>query len=280
MNDPRDISKQRIQLIQELEKQLSVRIERIQNALYSSLVEKLTDLRTDGNNIQYSAGNFGVVNSILRRLTKESEGRRLAIVRWVIQQVRKIFRINTKQFATSREIDNEVRRLVMSRLGYDIRTQKILNGGFLQRATSVQNITTRVGSLMNQAISAKMPLQVFRRSFRRAFVNPDGLGILQQHYESVTRDLFQEIDRTTQQVYADKLELNYAVYSGTIKDNTRPFCKARIDKVYSREEIGNWRNLEFQGKPKVYDPFIHCGGYNCRHHLSWISDELAEKLRA
>jgi len=28
-----------------------------------------------------------------------------------------------------------------------------------------------------------------------------------------------------------------------------------------------------------YDPLVDRGGYNCRHQLSFISDELAFKLR-
>jgi hypothetical protein len=81
-------------------------------------------------------------------------------------------------------------------------------------------------------------------------------------------------------VYAERLGLKYAVYSGTLEEDSRPFCVARVNKVYSLGEIQSWRNLKFQGKPKIgYEPVYDCGGFNCRHHLSWISDEIAEKLK-
>jgi hypothetical protein len=80
-------------------------------------------------------------------------------------------------------------------------------------------------------------------------------------------------------VYADQLGLNYAVYSGTLKDNSRQFCEDRLNLVFTRAEIAGWAKLEFSGKPKIgYDPFHDCGGHNCRHHLNFITDQIAQYL--
>jgi hypothetical protein len=63
-------------------------------------------------------------------------------------------------------------------------------------------------------------------------------------------------------------------------EDSRPWCIKHGNKVFSRTEIEGWKNQEWAGKNKFYDPFSDCGGYNCRGHWSWISDVVAKKLRA
>jgi hypothetical protein len=131
---------------------------------------------------------------------------------------------------------------------------------------------------MNQAIGAKMKLADFQKLFRSVFVGNPGFGMLEQYFKRATYDLYQTLDRAANLVYADRLKLNYAIYSGTVMDTTRPFCEERVNKVFSRKQIEGWSELEWKGKPPIYNPYLHCGGYNCRHHLSFVSDEVAEVL--
>lgn len=68
---------------------------------------------------------------------------------------------------------------------------------------------------------------------------------------------------------SQELGLELYLYVGPDDDITRPFCEARVGKVYTLDEIKDWDNE--QG----LDPLIYCGGYNCRHQLSPISLEDA-----
>lgn len=101
-----------------------------------------------------------------------------------------------------------------------------------------------------------------------------------------------QADREINTEIRQALKLNYAFYQGGTISTTRPFCKVRNNKVFSREEIskfstsrdkyGGYENKssgELQGKTKPHNPFLDLGGYNCRHSYDWISDELAAIFR-
>ncbi len=62
------------------------------------------------------------------------------------------------------------------------------------------------------------------------------------------------------------------LYIGPDDKVTRPFCHARVDKVFDQKTIDSWDN----GTDLPAN--IYCGGYNCRHHLRPVSKQLAEEL--
>ena len=78
--------------------------------------------------------------------------------------------------------------------------------------------------------------------------------------------------RSITQKKANDLGLNLFLYVGPLDKITRPFCRARVGKIYTREEINSWDNG--QGLPAN----LYCGGYNCRHDLRPITEERAKKL--
>lgn len=105
----------------------------------------------------------------------------------------------------------------------------------------------------------------------------DKAGLMQRYYRNFVYDTFSQVDRATAQVYADKLKMDYAVYEGGIIKTTRPFCKERNGKVFTREEIANFNPPTAQ--PPNYNPFTDLGGYGCRHHLNWIPYAVAVIMR-
>src|SRR5690625_7002692 len=101
-----------------------------------------------------------------------------------------------------------------------------------------------------------------------------------------------QIDRETNNHMSTDLGLDYANYQGGDIQTTRPFCEERNNIFFTREEIsrfgtsadqfGGYTNKSqghFQGKTSIYDPFEDLGGYNCRHFYSWISKDLAVRMR-
>jgi len=96
------------------------------------------------------------------------------------------------------------------------------------------------------------------------------------------------------------LGYRYFVYDGSILEDSRDFCVALNNKVWSVEEAKDWVNWtpskgvypkEYQIKQEDkntvptylsypgYIPMIDRGGFNCRHFISWIPDDIAFKLR-
>lgn len=97
--------------------------------------------------------------------------------------------------------------------------------------------------------------------------------------ERIYHDLKTEI-RTTLMAYqrvahlekAKKAGITKFLYVGPDDEVTRPFCQERVGGIFTQEEVDSWDNE--QGLPAN----VYLGGYNCRHTLRPISDELASEL--
>jgi len=114
-----------------------------------------------------------------------------------------------------------------------------------------------------------------------------------QHYEAVYNLTF-----------ATGIRMNYFIYQGGTDDDSRDFCVAHSNKVWSIEEAEQWKewtpyyeikNNQFPEGYEIkqkdiyavpgylsyegYNPLVDRGGYNCRHQLSFITENLALKLR-
>ena len=284
MPTPTDIEKRRIKEAERAAKRTSSGIRPLQDALYSLLADWMTGLETDGGRIKYTAKNLSRVQGIYRLFARFQKRYEKTVLGSVLNWAGRILGLNRMYFETfaspAESVADAARRLTLQRWGYNVNTKQLIPGGYFEFLFNNQKVAQSVASLVNQAIAQKLPLAQFQKAFRSAFVGKPGQGMLERHWKTNSFDLYQRLDRTANLIYADRLGLDYAVYSGTLEEDSRPFCIARVNKVYSREEIKGWEKLQFQGKPKVgYDPFVDCGGFNCRHHLSWISDEIAERLK-
>ena len=258
----------------------------LQNAAYGLVIDWLVGtIETENGRIKYTASNLGKVAGLFRAMSRWQRQYEKTMLGSVLDWAGRLFGLNSEYFETFEpgkveSIDEAARRLTLQRWGYNVNTKELIPGGYFESLFKNPNIGQRVAGLVNQAITQKMPLAQFQKTFRQVFVGIPGQGMLERHWRTNSFDLYQRIDRTANLIYADRLGLEYAIYSGTLEKDSRPFCIARVNKVFSRPEISSWEDLQFQGKPKVgYDPFVDCGGYNCRHTLSWITDEIAQHLR-
>lgn len=258
----------------------------MQATAYGLLLEWLTDkINTDDQGrIKYSASNLGRVAGIFVLFNKFQRLFQKTALGAILDRAERFFELNGDYFNIfsnpPESVADAARRLTLQRWGFNTVTKELIPGGYMESLFNNQNTARRVSALVNRAIASKMSLSEFQKQFRKVFVGNPGQGMLEKHWRVNSFDLFQKIDRSANLVYADRLGLNYAVYSGTVMDTTRPFCEARVHKVFSRQEIEAWANLEWAGKIEVgYDPYLDCGGYNCRHHLSFISNEIAAHLR-
>lgn len=252
-----------------------------QAALFERLLDWTDKIETDGRQIKFTARNLGKVGQVLKIVDSFFKSLQKTVMGFIRRAFGQTLELNKGYFAgmnPARSVEDEARRITLLRWGFDVDKNEMLPGGYFQKLFSSQAIAQRIAEQVNRAMAMKMPLGEFRKLFRSVLVGRPGSGMLERYFNTNTFDLFQRLDRSVQNIYAERLGLNYAVYSGTVMDTTRPFCEARVNKVFSRKEIAGWASLQFSGKPKLYDPFMDCGGHNCRHHLSWVSDETAKYL--
>lgn len=262
-------------------------IKRMQSSFWAEISKILPELSLDENgNIKKSnIGNISKIGKVATRVEVEFANQRVGLFQYIINRTQRLLGYNKSYFREvarpDLKIDSRVSRIVLLNLGYDVVKNKVISGGWLDSLGDNRRLTGDIARDMRNAIQGGVGFGEFQQQFKDRFTGQNGLGYLERHFETFSRDLFMQVDRTTQKLYADNLGLDYYLYSGTLKDNTRSFCKARVQNYYTSDEIEKWRDLNFKGKYLVgYDPFTHCGGYNCRHHLSAVSKELLETIGA
>lgn len=94
-------------------------------------------------------------------------------------------------------------------------------------------------------------------------------------------DLLWQTTRNYQQAVSEDLGIKHYLYAGTQIETSRDFCKNRIGKVYTKDEIESWASLNWAGKISATTKasiFVYAGGYNCRHTFRPISKVLYNKL--
>lgn len=191
-------------------------------------------------------------------------------------------------------IKNKVFDRVKSNLG--IEGNKLTHGGFLDSFIKDPVILNKVRQTTLKAVTSdNITMKDYRESIKRIVVGEKGVdGGFEKHFKTFATDTYTMFDRQTNTEFATALGMKYAIYAGGLIETSRPFCIERNNKVFTSEEIkkfgtsadkyGGYENKSegyFRGKPKtdVYDPFIQCGGYNCRHTLNYITESLAKRLR-
>jgi len=275
--------RERERLSRELEEKLQRKINGIQARVYRQVLQGLTSLVNDQNgNLLFNVRNIQTANRIALMVETEMENEGRVLLKWVVRNLLKLFRLNTRYFASldprSEQREQQLLFRVMLRYGYNTKTKQVTSSGVLSALSQSQAISSRVSESINQGLAAKMTMSTFKNNFRQAFVNPQGLGMVQSQFNRFAQDLFQDFDRETQKQYADDLKLNFAIYSGTEIKTTRDFCEKRVNNIYTKEEINSWNAQNWAGKRQNVPVEVQCGGYNCRHHFNYISDELAQRL--
>lgn len=275
----------RINAAEKARKATAALVRDLQNAGYTAVIDwTIGAIDTDGGKIKYTASNLSKVQGLYRVFAAFQAKFKGTMLGSVLDWTSEIIGLNNDYFesfaAPAETVAETARRLTLQRWGYNTGANSIIPGGYFESMFSNQQAAQKIAQLVNQAIIQKMPLKDFQKMFKQVFVGRPGEGMLERHWATNSFDLFQRIDRTANLVYADKLGLNYAIFSGTLEEDSRPKCIHDVNKVFSRKEIEAWKNLSFAGKPKIgYDPFVDANGFNCRHHFSWISDGVAFHIR-
>lgn len=280
-----ELGKERQKFIRQKQEQYFKKIRAAQSSLYSLLLENILSLSTDSDQkIKFSSGNINKGDNVTLIVSAFNKSKNASIGNWLVNRFLDLFGLNRRYFKTIEpkkveKVQDRAQKLIMKRLGYDVDKKKLIEKGYINTLVNSNQIGLQVSQRIQQAIAGNISLKDFRDTLRNDFTAPNKLGLLEQHYYTKSFDIFQQTDRAIGRKLADDLGLKYAIYNGTVKNNTRQFCKDRIGKVFTSEEIEDWADLDWKGKNTPYVPTIDLGGHNCRHGLDYISKELAERLR-
>ena len=260
----------------------------LQATFYGLLLDWVTGkIETVDGKMKYSAANLGKVAGVYLIWQRFRKQYQKTMLGGILDRAALLFGLNRDYFEDVQQkeiqesISDAARRLTLQRWGYNANTGQLIPRGYFEKLFSVEGVGRNIAGLVNRAIAGGMTPADFQKQFRKLFIGKAGQGMLERHWKTNSFDLFQKIDRAANLVYADRLGFEYAIYSGTVMDTTRPWCEQHVNRVYSRTEIEAWKNADWAGKIEVgYDPYLDAGGFNCRHHWSFISNTVAEHLRA
>lgn len=94
---------------------------------------------------------------------------------------------------------------------------------------------------------------------------------LTQYAELYAQDSTMGVYRSMHQATAEQAGLDHFLYTGTIIEGSRQFCREMLGRVLSREEVAALESRSWDGKSGP--ALTHCGGYNCRHHWQAVDPE-------
>ena len=283
---------QRIDLIDRYSNRFQKNTIQWQNAVFDALTKiYFPKLDTENGVVSVTTSNIQFTSSSINKafeIAKQETGNK--IVGQFLKDLFNLQKANERFFddpelskdksldAISKKVINKMNK----RLG--INSNGVSGNGYLGDIFAMEEVIAKVRKEAMKAVVSNQSRQDIERTLSlimKGGKTPDGKereGVMYNYMRTNVFDTFAQYDRSVSLEYADELKLNYAVYQGGLIKTSRPFCKERNGKVFTREEIAKWVDLDFQGKPSNYDPFRDLGGYNCRHILRWISDQRARRL--
>lgn len=279
--DFKDISDDKRAFIEQSQKALSESVIDVEKSIYQLFIKKLSELDIENGNIVSSPSNFKLVRELSNLGNQLSDLKKGLIIK-IIEAFTKIFMLNKKYFetfkTTTEAVNKEVLTQLYERFGYD--ENGIVKQGFFDDLVQSDEEIAKLKSEALRAVASNIDFKSFKKAIgRKVITNKNVSGVVKRAWSTIIDDIYSNYDRGVASAYSSKLGLNYAVFQGGIMQTTRPFCRQRNNKVFTREEIKSWELLEFEGKPVSYNPFIDLGGYNCRHTLDWIDEETYNILK-
>jgi len=180
-----------------------------------------------------------------------------------------------------------------------LRQGKMIRGGLTDQMLNIDAQEFQV--IIGRAVSGQMDMKRLILIIKDHIKGNDiKAGVYDRQIKRFAYDMYQQYDAAYNKKMADEFDMRYFVYQGGLVVDSRDFCAAHNNKVWSTEEAQEWpdwtpskgeypEGYEVKAKDmyKVpsyidypgYDPLIDRGGYNCRHIIGYISDDLAFKLR-
>lgn len=281
-------SKKRDDLINSLQDQSERLIKSLQVTFEDSIVEYFeANLTVSDGMIMSSTSNYSAISSLDSLKNSFREKSILPFVKTFSKGLIKLLFLNKSYFKFyednfgERKLNKRIEGSLLNELGISRSGARFSfkRGGWISDLSKVDEPYKEIKRRAIRAARSGVSLTAFRKDIKKYIKGGGKMGVLEGHFNTHVTDAYSQFDRKASEEFAIELDYSAAIYEGGVIKTTRPFCKERNGKVYTREEMRAWKQLDFKGKPDNYDPERDAGGYNCRHFYSWIPDALAIQLR-
>lgn len=283
INDLQDSQRRQQKRIDELIAQLDKDVSKAGEALVKKLVKEFVEaLDIDKGAIISNAQNLRLVSVIDKLYDQFNDKENLRLISTMTGAIQEVNSLNADHFQKLytkpiAPMEKDISSIVSARFGIKP-DGTLMRDGYMMGLLDDNTVRRSIKDFASKAITTSTGWADFRNKLGEYVEgNKDQVGIFKRFYRNYAYDVYSQADRLNSFQYAERLDLNYAVYEGGLIKTSRQFCIDRNGKVYTREEIMKWKLTE--AVPPNYDPIIDLGGYGCRHYLNWISYELAVILR-
>jgi hypothetical protein len=262
--------------------------------LYDQVFNKvISQLETESGNIISSSKNLTLatdVDAIYRNFNKREYTN---ILRKFSKDLGRISDLNSDYFKTVADdttpkrfdsVNKEVKTFMSKRIGLNSKSE-VVKDGYLDRLIKDEALKNKIKDGIIKGITNKTPVaQVVKKLEKIIVGSPDVEGGLVKHFNQHMNDTYNQFDRTTSKMFAEKLDLRFFIYQGGKIKTSRPFCIKHDNKCYTVQEAEKWKSQIGDKDGPIadkndYNPLVDCGGYNCRHSLDFISNSLAKRYR-
>lgn len=177
---------------------------------------------------------------------------------------------------------SDIKNLLNRRLGIN-ENGTLIRHGYMSGLLDDAGIRSELQKHIFKEMFKNTGIEAFRESVK-TFIQgePEKFGMFQRYYKTFSYDAYAQLNSFTGAAYAQKLGLSYFIYNGGLIKTSRSFCIEKNGKVFSTEEAEDWKDdpkLKAIESRETYNWLIDRGGYNCRHSIDFIADEIAFALR-
>ena len=311
MNVPKRITEllnRKQELIERYTDKLNGSIIRLQSTLMDAIVDSvILELDVVNGVIQDTAKNYQLIASLDKVFQTFSVEQAKILLPQLTSSVGAITDLSNKYFISvvSADVLKRFDKVVegaklITDLRFGLRGGKFVRGGVLETIFKEFG-STEVKNIMAKAVSGNMDKKEFLKQMRGFVTGTDEKpGISERKWKQFAYDVYQQHDAAYNKKLAEEFDMKYFIYQGGLIRDSRDFCAAHNNKVWTTEEAEAWKEWTpnmgeypagYEVKAKMvsevpsymnypgYDPLVDRGGYNCRHQLGYISEELAYKLR-
>lgn len=179
------------------------------------------------------------------------------------------------------EIKQKTVEVINKKLGVNA-DGTIKTGGFIDKMIADKGIQKKIIAESRKAITNGYDLQTLKSKLKTIIVgSPEQNGVIQQHYNTYSKDLLNSVSNNYSNMFAKDLDLQHAIYSGGLIKTSHPICIQNNGKIFTRDQIEalkeDPRIVKMYGDHIAdYDPFQLPGGYGCLHSWDWITQDLAQ----
>lgn len=264
-------------------------ITKLQRRLFDELSEKLLSRLTyENGKLVQNVSNFEALNRLDRLMAEFSQQFVTPVIRNIADNIIKTIQLTDETFKDGYGVSEsdfkamqDASKWVYASIGLTPEG-RIIDGGYLAKLATMPEVQASVREYINSNIMNGAGLSEFQKGFKTLIEGtPDIPGEIAKYHQQFSYDLFNQADSAVTKVYAKVQGFKYFLYEGSIIKTSRCFCIKRAGKVFEKSDIDKWQNdptliKYYQDNP--YDPFIVRGGFNCRHFLQPMSDELAKRM--